>query len=46
LTKNPFYKKSSTYKAKDFYWIFGVEGEGRLSPFKTETPKRLKKTRF
>jgi hypothetical protein len=30
LTKNPFYKKSSTYKAKDFYWIFGVEGEVRL----------------
>ena len=29
-----------------FYWIFGVETAGRLSPFKGETPKRLKKNRF
>jgi len=33
-------------KVKDFYWIFGVEGEDRLSPFKNETPKRLEKIRF
>ncbi len=29
-----------------FYWIFGVETAGRLSPFKGETPKRLKNSRF
>ncbi len=28
------------------YWIFGVETAGRLPPFKGETPKRLKKSRF
>jgi len=44
-------QKSALYKifdlkAKDFYWIFGVEGEDRLPPFKTETPKSLKKIRF
>ncbi|MEE1504009.1 MAG: hypothetical protein UGF89_07175, partial [Acutalibacteraceae bacterium] len=44
-------QKSALYKifdlkAKDFYWIFGVEGEDRLAPFKTETPKRLENTRF
>jgi hypothetical protein len=44
-------QKSALYKifdlkAKDFYWIFGVEGEDRLAPFKTETPKRLKKICF
>ncbi|MBR5442259.1 MAG: hypothetical protein IKV44_04845, partial [Clostridia bacterium] len=33
-------------KDKDFYWIFGVEGEDRLAPFKTETPKSLKKISF
>jgi hypothetical protein len=44
-------QKSALYKifdlkAKDFYWIFGVEGEDRLTPFKTETPKRLENTCF
>jgi hypothetical protein len=33
-------------KDKDFYWIFGVEGEDRLAPFKTETPKSLEKISF
>ena len=33
-------------KAKDFYWIFGVEGEDRLTPFKTETPKSLENNSF
>jgi len=33
-------------KVKDFYWIFGVEGEDWLSPIETETPKRLKKICF
>jgi len=44
-------QKSALYKifdlkAKDFYCVFGVEGEDRLAPFKTETPKRLKKISF
>ena len=44
-------QKSALYKifdlkAKDFYWIFGIEIEDRLSPFKTETLKSLKKIRF
>jgi len=33
-------------KTRYFYWIFGVETAGRLSPFKGETPKRLKNSRF
>ena len=38
-----FYTVSTNYNR---YWIFGVEGEDRLAPFKTETPKRLEKIRF
>ena len=38
-----FYTVSTNYNR---YWIFGVEGEDRLAPFKTETPKRLEKICF
>ncbi|MBQ6936697.1 MAG: hypothetical protein IJN49_09145 [Clostridia bacterium] len=39
-------KFSILLRVKDFHWIFCVEGEVRLTPCKTETPKRLENTRF
>ena len=33
-------------KTEDFYWILCVEDADRLTPFKDETRKRLKKIRF
>ena len=39
-------KRSPRYGEAVFLLAFGVETAGRLPPFKGETPKRLKKSRF
>lgn len=46
LDKNLHCKKSSTLKRDIFIGAFGVEDAGRLTPFKSETPKKQKNSRL
>jgi hypothetical protein len=46
LAKNPHCKKSTTLKRDIFIGFLDIEDAGRLPPFKSEMPKRLKNSRL
>ncbi|MBQ6872944.1 MAG: hypothetical protein IJO24_01415, partial [Clostridia bacterium] len=46
FAKNPFRKKSYDPKVRIFDGFLDVEDADRLSPFKSETPKSRKNSRF
>jgi hypothetical protein len=46
LAKNRHCKKSSTLKQGIFIGFLDIEDAGRLPPFKSEMPKRLKNSRL